>query len=56
MWRDICLANREELLRELNQYTDELYVLFQALEKNDAAKLDEVFTEARRVRSGWVQQ
>ena len=56
MWRDICLANREALMQELKQYADELYVLFQALENNDAAKLEEVFAEARKVRSGWVQQ
>ncbi len=53
MWRDICLANRDALLRELKQYADELYVLFQALENSDAKKLDEVFTEARKVRAGW---
>ena len=56
MWRDICLANREALMREVKQYADELYVLFQALENNDAAKLEEVFAEARKVRSGWAQQ
>ena len=53
MWRDICLANRDALLCELQQYADELYVLFKALENNDADKLDEVFTEARKVRAGW---
>ena len=56
MWRDICMANREALMREVKQYADELYVLFQALESNDAAKLEEVFAEARKVRSGWTQQ
>ncbi len=53
MWRDICLANRDALLSELKRYADELYVLFQALENNDARKLDEVFTEARKVRAAW---
>ncbi|MBI3903179.1 MAG: prephenate dehydrogenase/arogenate dehydrogenase family protein [Nitrosomonadales bacterium] len=56
MWRDICLANRDALLRELRQYADELYVLHQALEQSDACKLDEVFTEARKVRSNWSPQ
>ncbi len=56
MWRDICLANREALLRELLQYANELHVLYQALERNDAAKLEEVFSEARKVRSAWTQQ
>jgi prephenate dehydrogenase len=54
MWRDICLANREALLRELKQYADQLYLLYTALEKNDAARLDEVFTEARKLRANWV--
>jgi len=55
MWRDICLANREALLRELLQYANELYGLYQALEQNDAAKLEAVFSEARKVRSAWQQ-
>jgi prephenate dehydrogenase len=56
MWRDICLANREALLVELRRYADELYVLFQALEQHDAAKLEEVFSEARKVRTNWTGQ
>ncbi len=56
MWRDICLANREALLPELLQYANELHGLYQALEQNDAAKLEAVFSEARKVRSAWQQQ
>ncbi len=56
MWRDICLANRDALLRELLQYANELHVLYLALEQSDAAKLEEVFSEARKVRSAWTQQ
>ena len=56
MWRDICMANREALMSELQQYADELYGLFQALEQRDSAKLEEVFTEARKVRSNWTPQ
>lgn len=56
MWRDICLANREALMRELQQYAAELHVLHQALENNDAAKLEEIFGLAREVRSAWTQQ
>jgi len=56
MWRDISLANRDALLRELKQYADELYVLYQALENSDAAKLDEIFRLASQVRSNWKQQ
>ncbi|OIR01226.1 T-protein [mine drainage metagenome] len=56
MWRDISLANREALLKEVKRYADELYVVYQALENNDAAKLEEIFSEARKVRSAWTQQ
>ncbi len=56
MWRDICLANRAALLREVKQYADELYVLYQALEQRDSAKLEEVFGLASHVRGNWTQQ
>jgi len=56
MWRDISLANRDALLREIEQYAAELYKLHQALEKEDASKIDEMFSLAHKVRSGWTQQ
>jgi prephenate dehydrogenase len=56
MWRDISLANREALLQEVKRYADELYVVYQALQNNDAAKLEEIFSLAREVRSTWTQQ
>ncbi|ADE12290.1 prephenate dehydrogenase [Sideroxydans lithotrophicus] len=56
MWRDISLANREALLQEVKRYADELYVVYQALQNNDAAKLEEIFSLAREVRSAWTQQ
>jgi len=56
MWRDISLANRDALLREVKQYADELYVVYQALENNDAAKLEEIFRLASQVRGNWTQQ
>lgn len=56
MWRDICMANRDALMIELRQYAAELYVLHQALEHNDAAKLEEMFSLAREVRSTWSPQ
>lgn len=56
MWRDISLANRDALMREVKQYADELYALYQALENNDAAKLEEIFRLASQVRGNWKQQ
>ena len=56
MWRDISLANRDALLREVKQYADELYVVYRALENNDAERLEEIFRVASEVRGGWKQQ
>lgn len=56
MWRDICLANRDALMSELQQYTAELNALAQALEQRDAARLESVFSEARKVRSNWQSE
>lgn len=56
MWRDICLANREALLGELGRYQQALATLHQALADEDAAILEAVFSEARRIRSQWHSQ
>jgi prephenate dehydrogenase len=56
MWRDICLANRDTLMHELLQYTNELHGLYQALEQRDADKLEQTFRTAREVRSAWAEK
>jgi len=56
MWRDICMANRDALMDELGRYMQELESLHEALADADAAKLEEVFSEARKVRGSWTGQ
>lgn len=56
MWRDICLANRDALLIEMGCYMKELEILHKALAETDGAKLEEVFSIARSVRSNWTPQ
>ena len=56
MWRDICLANRDALLHEIEQYAAELYAVHQALQQSDANKLEEIFSLAQKVRSKWTHQ
>lgn len=51
MWRDICLANREALLRELDAYESQLATLRQMLVQENAAGIEAEFTVARQVRS-----
>ncbi|OFZ65748.1 MAG: prephenate dehydrogenase [Betaproteobacteria bacterium RBG_16_56_24] len=54
MWRDICMANRDALLRELQIYTAELNKMSAALADRDAEKLEQTFRTAQQLRAGWT--
>ncbi|MDR2032549.1 MAG: prephenate dehydrogenase/arogenate dehydrogenase family protein [Azoarcus sp.] len=53
MWRDICLANRQALLGELDQYLGELAYVRALLLGGDGKRLQALFEEARRARIAW---
>ena len=55
MWRDICLANRDRLLAELDRYGEKLQAVRRLLETADGAGLEKVFAEAREARERWIQ-
>ena len=50
MWRDICLANRELLLEQINTYQNELTRMHEMLEDNDGAALEKSFLNAQVTR------
>jgi prephenate dehydrogenase len=50
MWRDICLANRELLLKQINIYQNELTRMHEMLETNDGAALEKSFLNAQVTR------
>ena len=54
MWRDICLANREPLLRLLDAYVSELEAARSAIAASDGDALDDMFTKARDARARWL--
>lgn len=56
MWRDICIANREALLQELQTYIAELNQMSAALAAGDADRLEQTFHTARELRAGWTAQ
>lgn len=56
MWRDICLANREALLQELQLYMAELTQMSAALASGDAEQLERTFRTARELRAGWTEK
>ena len=55
MWRDICLANREALLKQINAYQNELNSLQEMLKNNDGEALEQAFSQARGVRENWLK-
>ncbi len=56
MWRDISMANREMLLKELQVYIEELKLMSKALAEGDAAQLESIFRAAQELRAGWTLQ
>ena len=56
MWRDICMANREALLKELQIYIAELNQLSTALAAGDVEKLEQTFHTAQQLRAGWTEK
>lgn len=56
MWRDIFMANRPAMLRQLDDLHDLLGQARDALQANDAAWLEAVLANAARVRRQWAEQ
>ncbi|HEY9380594.1 MAG TPA: prephenate dehydrogenase/arogenate dehydrogenase family protein [Burkholderiales bacterium] len=55
MWSDICMANRAALLTELERFEQATAELRMLLQRQDAAALEERFTNARALRDAWVR-
>jgi prephenate dehydrogenase len=54
MWRDISLANRDALLKEIDSYMTEVSALRKLVEQRDAAGLEKLFDFARDARAAWL--
>jgi prephenate dehydrogenase len=54
MWRDICMANADRLLRELSLYEKKLQEVGDMLQQKDADALEELFADARAARQKWL--
>jgi prephenate dehydrogenase len=53
MWRDITLANRQNLSRALETFTDRLQAFRRALKRGDAEAVAHFFEQARERREQW---
>lgn len=56
MWRDIFMANRQAMLRQLDDLHSLLGQAREALHQNDAAWFEETLAHAARVRRQWGEQ
>ncbi len=54
MWRDICVANRDALLAELDRFQAKLEALRPLVARGDGAALEQLFAEARGARDRWL--
>jgi len=50
MWHDICLANREAILKMLARFNTDLAQLSQAIQENDSEAIDTIFKRAKTAR------
>jgi len=53
MWRDICLNNRDEVLKMMDHYKEEMKKIYHALENNDGEQLKAVFNRAKQSRDSF---
>lgn len=56
MWRDICLANRQEIVPLIGQYREALREAAELVEAGDAERLLALFSEARAARQRFLDQ
>lgn len=56
MWRDIAIANREALLRAIDDFGDHLDQLRQAVADGDTGTLFEIFSRAKRARDRFAAE
>jgi prephenate dehydrogenase len=54
MWRDIAIANREQLLWAIDEFADHLGSLRQAVADADAEALHRIFSDAKAARDAFV--
>lgn len=53
VWRDICIANKNAVLSDLNLYKEEISVLIKLLKNEDQTKLLDYLIKASKTRQDW---
>jgi len=50
MWHDICISNKDALVKMIKKFSDDLQLLSNAIENNDSEYLKETFERAKKAR------
>jgi prephenate dehydrogenase len=53
IWKDITLANREFILEDIKYFENQIKLLKEAIEQEDAKKILALFENASKTRSEW---
>lgn len=53
MWRDICLANRDALLKMMQRFQGDLDVMAEAIRSGDSDTIETMFSDAKAARDGF---
>ncbi len=56
MWHDICLNNRDALLKMLNRFNADLQILARAIEEGDGKALLDTFERAKSARDDYCEK
>ncbi|MGH8477743.1 MAG: prephenate dehydrogenase [Methylococcales bacterium] len=56
MWLDICLANRSRMMRLIEEFRQELTLINEILENQEADKLFDIFRSANHARKRFLEQ
>ncbi len=54
MWRDIFMQNREQILEMMQRYRNQLDLIYNALQAEDAGSLEALFARAKKSRDQFV--
>ena len=54
MWRDICLNNKEAIVKHIKGYRDTLDNLIDVIENENTTAIEALFRDAKRTRDRWL--
>jgi cyclohexadieny/prephenate dehydrogenase len=54
MWRDIAIANRDELLKAIDTFSEHLRQMREAVAATDGARMEQTFVDAKAARDGFA--